>query len=302
MSLSTYPGATSIYPNLPRRQLQCPAFCERITAAFVAPYKLRPAAIPILPATDEMFNDVCAILEIGQGSLIIQNSPFRFVSSIASSFWTEVDRAESAPKTPALFTRICSASCEAFKHRVDIFRHPKSAFSKRDCPEISRPDRLRGGFRFDGSGADLRSRVRKLQRDGTTMPRELRDQRSLSFQQAHGLPLYVQIILLDGTGSVTVKQGASAGAGGSFYIARVAAQNRFKNAQAQACSAPRPLSRVERVEDVGQDLTECRDHHPEKIAETEWFLSPKPNSRSVPRSARRAWPVPHSESSSEKPA
>src|SRR5438128_10759158 len=101
---------------------------------------------------------------------------------------------------------------------------------------------------------DLRSRVRKLQRDGTTdAARAAGDQRSLSFQQAHGLSLYVQIIA-GWNRQRDREQGASAGAGGSFYIARVLAQNRFTNAQAQACSAPRPLSRIERVEDVGQDL------------------------------------------------
>src|SRR5207245_4055544 len=50
------------------------------------------------------------------------------------------------------------------------------------------------------------------------------------------------------------EQGASAGAGGSFYIARVLGQNRFTNAQAEACSAPRPRSRIGGVEDVGEEL------------------------------------------------
>src|SRR5438128_389662 len=54
MSLSTYPGATAFTLIFRGASSNAQLLVNESTAAFVAPYKLRPAAIPILPATDEM--------------------------------------------------------------------------------------------------------------------------------------------------------------------------------------------------------------------------------------------------------
>src|SRR5436853_6743088 len=54
MSLSTYPGATAFTLIFRGDSSNAQLFVNESTAAFVAPYKLRPAAIPTLPATDEM--------------------------------------------------------------------------------------------------------------------------------------------------------------------------------------------------------------------------------------------------------
>src|SRR5207302_8565077 len=50
------------------------------------------------------------------------------------------------------------------------------------------------------------------------------------------------------------EQGASAGDGGSFYIARVLKQNRFTNAQAKTCSYLRTHCRIDKIEDVWLDI------------------------------------------------
>src|SRR5438132_11985502 len=65
MSLSTYPGAT----DLPRRQLQRPAFCERINRSFRRAVQAAPSSDSDSAGHRRNVNDVCAILEIGQGSL-----------------------------------------------------------------------------------------------------------------------------------------------------------------------------------------------------------------------------------------
>src|SRR5438132_10106312 len=54
MSLSTYPGAPAFTLIFRGDSSNAQLVVNESTAAFVAPYKLRPAAIPILPATDEM--------------------------------------------------------------------------------------------------------------------------------------------------------------------------------------------------------------------------------------------------------